>query len=105
MRLPTFNASSNYGLCNKCDYFGFNQTQLGKESGWCDRAFSVHTAKLEIQPNRKDPIEICTFFYPKGQPDIYTMQSTAWIIDISTNKVGFSTEEERIIKITLPEEE
>ena len=83
-----YSPKGKYGLCNKCKFLKFKQTQYGKESVWCTEDYDI----VSLKPSPVDPIQDCSTFYPKGQPSIYEMTGMAWIINRSTKiKPGFGS--------------
>ncbi len=94
-------ASDEYGLCFKCESFCIRRSKLGSEEVWCDRYET--NAKMIIRPSKIDPVENCSYYWPKGQMSLEDMKGIAHIIDYNKKiRPGFdSNGSSEIIEVTI----
>jgi hypothetical protein len=94
--------TDSYGLCSKCENLMGRRSRLGSEEIWCDRYERV--GQMIVKPSKQDPIDECSYYWPKGQPSLNEMLKISHIIDVKTkNPVGFTVGNgEREVAITAP---
>ncbi len=94
--------TDSYGLCSKCENLNGRRSRLGSEEIWCDR--HEHQRQMLVRPSKQDPIDECSYYWPRGQQSLNDMLKLCHIIDIKTkNPVGFQAGNgENDVTITAP---